>query len=144
MIFLTRRDDLRVQSLTDDLGMNYLVSILANGHVTSRMFGVVLKAAARTTVLQPRNGEYRIPIDIQDPSIYTSSPFPICLLYFTMQDDRGYWRWLMEPVIDNPIPGQLKLNTNPAMKALTNEQLDSIVEALNKWYDNRIPILAAS
>jgi hypothetical protein len=62
-------------------------------------------------------------------------PFPLCLFFFTMTDNKGYFIWLIEPSIEH---GLAKLRTADAkawVQILDKAALDEIIERINAWYD---------
>ena len=89
-ISLTSRNDLIIEELTNDFGFDFIVRIAKNGEVTNRMFGVQLKASVRD---MPAH----IHLSLSNPLIYKDIPFPLCLFYFSMANDKGYYKWLVAP-----------------------------------------------
>ena len=61
--------------------------------------------------------------------------FPICLFFFTMEDDRGYWKWVAEPVIDQTSRRKLVPNQSNMVVPLTDEELDRLITSINRWYE---------
>jgi hypothetical protein len=131
---LTRRDDLRVTHAGKEFGLEYIVFITRKGEKDSvRQLGVVLRAARDPVtehhlnrVLRPtmqafqRDGEY---------------PYPVCLFYFTMQDNQGYFTWVAEPVRTESGKPRLMLHSSASCKPLDREALDRIVSQVDGWYD---------
>ena len=60
--------------------------------------------------------------------------FPVCVFYFTVKDDKGYYTWGHEPVIET---GQAKLRsrTEADCHPLDDQSLAEIVSCVNAWYD---------
>jgi hypothetical protein len=61
-------------------------------------------------------------------------PYPVCLFYFTMDDDQGYYTWVAEPVVREEFP-VLVMHSEPRCRKLDRSALDEIVEAVDHWYD---------
>lgn len=143
-ISLTSRDDLLISELDDDFGYDFLVRIIKDGFPSSRMFGIELKATARVT------DEYDISLDRQNVSRYKDIPFPVCLFFYYMSDDKGYYKWLVEPFIsfDGKSELRLALKDNESsmrhiriakqeLTELNRDTLEKLVNTVNSWYDAR-------
>jgi len=133
VLWLTQRDDLRVvyQSSTAS-GVDMLVVIQRDGHVSTRQFGVVLDAR--------RNGSAAPRLDAKtiahERAAYADATFPICMLAFSSNSEHGWFRWIVEPV--EPMDGTgLELSTRIHFEATTDELLDRVVAEVNDWYDAR-------
>jgi hypothetical protein len=61
-------------------------------------------------------------------------PFPVCLLYFTMQNNEGRYTWIAEPVLEDGHP-VLTYHGEADAKKLDKEALDSIIDKINLWFD---------
>jgi hypothetical protein len=69
-------------------------------------------------------------------------PLPLCLFAFTMENDEGFYQWVVEPIITKDGP-KLHLSTDAALSRLDNTALDRIVDQVNHWYDVLLKALAA-
>jgi hypothetical protein len=74
------------------------------------------------------------------PSFREFNPYhpvahPICLFYFTMEDDQGYFTWVKEPKIE--VDGKAKLFPHREAHCikLDRKVLDRIVHQVCDWYD---------
>ena len=58
----------------------------------------------------------------------------MCVFYFTVKDDKGYYTWGHEPVVEK---GQAKLRprTEADCRLLDDKSLAEIVSRVNAWYD---------
>ena len=63
--------------------------------------------------------------------------FPICLFFFTLDNDNGYYKWISEPILDNENSNKLKFNRSPEFRKLTKEAINDIVSLINQWYENQ-------
>lgn len=124
ILHLTRRNDLAVYRRQDSHGRNDLfVSLSPGGKITSRDFAVLPQGRSSPTDLSQAN-----------TSAYRDAPYPVCLFSFTMEDDRGYWQWIREPVLDTS-EGRLRSNVGAELMPLTDQAVDDIILAVNHWYE---------
>ena len=63
-----------------------------------------------------------------------SFPFPVCLLYFTMENNEGRFTWIAEPIIEEGKP-VLKYHEAANTRKFDKGALDEIVDKINNWYD---------
>jgi hypothetical protein len=84
-----------------------------------------------------RSGVIKIPHKIIQIKSPIELPFPVCLFYFTMADDRGYYRWLLEPDTSERDYAYLKQRTNKEFKKLTDNEINKMVSQVNSWYEVR-------
>ncbi len=132
VVHLTRRDDLRVGRNVFDHGPDLLVSVVRDGAMTGRQFGVSLKA--RVTGARPPRVE-RASLQ-RERERYRDVPFPVCLFMFFMEDDAGFFRWIVEPTMHGG-EARLERGTRLSFEPLTTEALGRIVDDVNAWYDAR-------
>jgi hypothetical protein len=72
-------------------------------------------------------------------------PYPVCLFYFTMDDDQGYYSWVAEPAVEAGQP-RLLMHAAPHCRKLDAAALDDIVQKVDHWYDaffSRIAVKAS-
>jgi hypothetical protein len=137
IVYFSRRNDLLItQPHECDYGVDLLISVTQHGQLTGRLFGVQIKAS-RHLQIKPISGdknEYKIKVAI--PEVLKDLPFPLCMVAFNMENDDGYYRWILEPIVG---PDNVNLSTNirDVFKKLTKEELDIIVEQVNQWYEKR-------
>lgn len=136
IVHLTRRDDLVVTAAAEGYGIDLLVTICQDGVRTGRLFGVQLQGYASLTVTA--NGSLDT-YTLNTPPVKTATPtelpFPLCLFLFAMNNDVGYYRWLLEPVLVVGQSPKLLREPQPHFKRLTRSSLDQIVQQVNIWYD---------
>ncbi|MDB5293378.1 MAG: hypothetical protein JWL69_4619 [Phycisphaerales bacterium] len=135
VMYLTRRDDLVVSHQTADYGIDLLVTLCEAGKATGKLFGVQVKGAT-TARRTERHGEQISIGTSDDPARWLKSiPFPVCLLFFTMDDDQGYFKWLKEPVLLPDGSASLRIIQETHLRRLSNEAINGIVETVNRWYE---------
>lgn len=132
IVHLTRRVDLRVERNVFDHGPELLVTILRDGSLTGRQFGVALKGRV--------SGERPPRVDAaalrRERERYRDVPFPVCLFVFVMDDDSGYHRWIVEPRVRDGA-ARLEVGSGLGFGVLTDAALAEIVDDVNAWYDAR-------
>jgi hypothetical protein len=134
IMYLTRRQDLTVSHQRDDYGLDLLVAIMVREQHSGRVFGVNLKAS----ISLPNSVKRGHTIAIPDENIQIIEfPFPVCLFYFTMEDDKGYYKWLLEPVLTEANSTKLQWNSGHEFKKLSDSEIHKIVSQVNRWYDAR-------
>jgi hypothetical protein len=137
VVYLTRRDDLMVARQQEDSGLNLLVTIGKNEKPGDRVFGVIVRASIDLPKSTERSGIIKIPHKISQIKSPIELPVPVCLFYFTTADDRGYYRWLLEPDTSERDYAYLKQRTNKEFKKLTDNEMSKIVSQVNSWYEGR-------
>ncbi len=131
-VYLTRRSDLIVSPAPAERQVDFLVRITSEPAGTEQMFGV-------ETVGQRALGKA-----VHEPSgawVFTreagagadDEPIPVCRFLFVMDGDRGFYRWLKEPVVADGQPA-LRVYAGGAFQELDNGALDAIVGQVTAWY----------
>jgi hypothetical protein len=143
VVMLTRRSDLLISKPLDtvgpDGGLDYVIQILEGGMPSKRIFGVQLKAgrgihsSAEAARLVTQNGWYAPP----RPS------FPVCVFVFSVEDDRGFYTWAVEPVYSADGSPRLSTPSAPSPEPLDDGALDEIVRRVNDWYETEARAEAA-
>ncbi len=132
-VLLTRREDLLVKETKEENGLDYTVHIKTPDNLGDQPFGVYVEASMTPVTLDGANKQLK-PVMEKVQSIGRFA-FPVCVFYFTVKDDEGYYAWAYEPVV--PAEGGLKLllPAEAHCRKLNNESLAEIVSAVKKWYD---------
>lgn len=139
-VYLTRRPDLLVKPEHKDYGVDYIVEIMKNSRPTRRAFGVQVKARVAPIVVGAESS--RTTFRFVPDSWMAEIPFPLCLFVFTMENDEGFYQWVVDPIITTDGP-KLHLNVHTELRRLDDTALDHIVEQVNSWYDVLLKSLAA-
>jgi len=135
MMHLTRRDDLVVRQSAAD--QDLLVQLRENGAVTGRMFGVQIKAVeSGEAVVRKQRAAVREVLAHQN-DLLRDVPFPVCMLFFTLDSDTGYYAWVVEPS-DDPAGLRLVRADGCEFHDLDEQGLDRIVEDVEEWYVGRV------
>jgi hypothetical protein len=132
MVLLTRRNDLEVHDTKTESGLDYTVHIKSEEGVGTRRFGILMRATMSPVTIEQANSQLKPTMGGLGP--LNDVLMPVCVFYFTAKDDRGYYTWAYEPVIEK---GQAKLrrHTDADCCPLDNEALDEIVTRVSDWYD---------
>ena len=131
-MYLTRRRDLILKYEGEDAGIDILVEIDERMKTGRRMFGVELKGTkSKTTISLANKG---LKPSVQRFRRFPELPYPVCLIYFTMVDNAGYYTWLTEPVIETQ-SAKLKRHEAADCRLLDRAGLDELVDRVNAWYD---------
>jgi hypothetical protein len=138
VVYLTRRDDLIVSQQQKDTGLDLLVTITQDGKSSGRMFGVEVKATASSSNLIQHDSIFKLKNKrYNNLNVLRDLPFPVCLFFFTLDNDKGYYRWILEPIIKDHNNVALKINENEELKSLNDEKIDDIIAMVNNWYDHK-------
>jgi hypothetical protein len=132
-ILLTRRDDLDVKETREDNGLDYTVYLKSRTDVGKRPFGVHM-AAGMTPVTLDQASKQMKPA-LQEVQAIGPFPFPVCLFYFTVKNDQGYFAWAYEPVVTERGHG-LRSHAEARCRTLDDESLEEIISTVKRWYDD--------
>jgi hypothetical protein len=133
LMHLTRRKDLVVTNAGRDVGLEFIVSMARpDGEKTLRQFGVFLRGSKGPVTEEQLDQTLRPTM----PSLERIGPFPypVCLLYFTMDGDQGYYTWVAEPEVADDAP-RLSVHGEAHCHKLDRAALDEIVSRVGRWYD---------
>ncbi|MFI5459600.1 MAG: hypothetical protein ACHRXM_29600 [Isosphaerales bacterium] len=150
MVQLTSRDDLRVSDLQvigDFPGheeFDLIVRLLSGTERGQKYFGVKLKGTNEVLSSAQDATRYLSSIDDEDAKLPPSkSGFPLILVVFSMQNDKGFYCWRIEPVIDKEHQPRLKMHNDFVCRPFGRAALGQIVETVNHWYDEFFAMLVA-
>lgn len=133
VMYLTRRKDLEVRwEENSQEWVDALVEIKGKDTPGRRLFGVELRGTMAPVTDDHANKVLRP--SMQSMLRRGDFPFPVCLLYFTMQNNEGRFTWIAEPVLENGKP-LLKYHGEADTRKFDKEALDGIVEKVNQWFD---------
>ncbi|MBN3906792.1 MAG: DUF4365 domain-containing protein [Nostoc sp. NMS1] len=136
IVYLTRRDDLIISQPTLDKGLDFLITITKDGVSSGRLFGVEVKATVSTSGLIQHNDIIKLKTNI-NTYFFRDFPFPVCLFFFTLDNDKAYYKWILEPNINESNNVCLIFNENKELKKLDDEEIANMISRVNSWYDQR-------
>ncbi|MBD2489753.1 DUF4365 domain-containing protein [Aulosira sp. FACHB-615] len=126
VMYLTRSNDLVIERMKSaDYGFDILVTILRDNLPTGRVFGVEVKA--QDTAIRNLK-DFSLSITQKTTEYLHNVPFPLFLFLFTMEDDKGYYKWLNHVIADS---NQVSLQWH----SLDENGIRQIVDDVNAWYD---------
>jgi hypothetical protein len=135
-MYLTRREDLSLKRADRSESVDLVVDVRApdkDGRGPGRRtFGVELKGSMSPVTIARANKMLGAVLDrrVQPPKV----PYPVCLLFFTMEDDAGYYTWVLEPLIRDGL-ARLRHRHEADCRRLDRTALDDVVRQVNEWYD---------
>jgi hypothetical protein len=133
IVYLTRREDLRIEAAKEELGLDFLVYIVKEEEPSQRPFGVLLRA--EMAPVDPERANALLRPSVSNFRNLGTFPYPVCLFLLTMRDDRGYYTWLLEPLINGQGKPRLRERSEADCKPLDKEGIDEIVATVDRWYD---------
>jgi len=133
MMLLTRREDLRIEEVNEDIGLDYIVRFHSDGKEGLREFGIVLKGVWAAVTKEQADKVLR-PFPRQ---MKQYGPFlrPVCLFLFTMENDKAWYTWVAEPIDADDGETLLRSCDEPVCQQLDNKALGEIIERVDLWYD---------
>ena len=142
LVLLTRREDLDVKETREESGLDYTVYLKSEAAVGQRPFGVYVAGTMTPVTLDEANKQLKPVLR----KVRTIGPFqfPVCVFYFTVKDDQGYYAWAYEPVVTEEGQPRLRPQVEAPCGELGNESLEAIVSAVKRWYDAFYSTITAS
>ncbi|MDF5738616.1 MULTISPECIES: DUF4365 domain-containing protein [unclassified Nostoc] len=138
VVYLTRRDDLIISQPTPNQALDFLITITKDGVYTGRLFGIEVKATNSTSNLKKHNDILKLDKDrLSILEKFKDLPFPVCLFFFILENDQGYYKWILEPKIDGEKQVKLHFNEDDELKNLDDKEIANIISSINSWYDHR-------
>lgn len=132
VVYLTRRQDLVIErmTMTADYGLDILVTILRDKLPTGRVFGVQVKGQDKAFKdIQ----KLSLSLTQKETNYFQDLPFPVCLFLFTMENDKGYYKWIKYPVDESN--QLLRSREQDRWHSLDEHEIGQIVDDVNSWYD---------
>src|SRR5208337_2760287 len=131
MLFLTRRKDLVVKETKEENALDYTVYIKTRGDARNRSFGVYMEAGM--TPVMPDGADKQLKPVMGKVQSIGAFHFPVCVFYFTVKDDQGYYAWAYEPIVTAQGQPGLRAHEKAHCRKLDNESLEAIVSAVKRW-----------
>jgi hypothetical protein len=122
----------------EDSGVDLLVSVSADR--PSRVFGVQVRGATKVATYLAPNGFVKPELIENLKRNAADFPFPLCLFFFDMSDDSGYFGWLLAPGM---APGELVLRDEVAVARISDETINAAINEVDRWYDNRASLVTS-
>jgi hypothetical protein len=131
MLLLTRGDGLDVREAKEETGFDYIARIKSETGAGPRSFGVLVRGGMSSATPEQANAQLRPTFsELSEEQAF----MPVCVFYYTMKGDVGFYTWAHEPVVEK---GHAKLPTRsePNCRPLDDAALAEIVSRVSAWYD---------
>ncbi len=125
----------------ENAGIDLIVSIVKRKINSFNHFGVILKGTAQE-IRNLRRASRVLTALIPRELTLTSLSMPICVFFFSMVGDQGYYSWVREPVTSDGIP-RLREHTAFECKPLEQASLQQIVDNVNSYFDALSKVLVS-
>jgi hypothetical protein len=144
MVQFTSRADLEARDFPQESGLDLLVQIVPDGPGYQKFFGVQLiginqqlpDAEVATRYLANASSKRKLE---GDPSPKYS--FPVIFLLFSMANDKGYFAWSIEPIVNRAGEPKLKVHESLSCAPFNRSSLKTIVNRVNEWHDSLVALL---
>ncbi len=133
LMYLTRRSDLMIEEVRDDIGLDLIVRFTPADGEGVRQFGVGLRGAL--SGVTKGNADKVVGRAVREYGGYGPFGFPVCLFFFTMEDNAGWYTWVAEPLVTPDGKAALRMHTDADCKPLDKTALDEIVGLVDGWYE---------
>jgi len=133
LVLLTSRDDLKVMSVQEDVGVDLLVSLTKDEAPTFEHFGVILKGSVEMIATARDAGRFLNSCMSRGAKTEVVTT-PICVFLFNMTGSRGFYAWRDEPTTIGGLP-KLRRHESLECKELNAESLEDILESVDRFYD---------
>jgi hypothetical protein len=132
VVVLTRRADLVVEESRGESGPDLLVRLMPAGKEGERQFGVETKGA--WPAMTKDRADIVVGRSVWEAQKHGPFAFPVCLFFFTMEENQGWYTWIAEPFI-HARKAQLQMRGAADCKPLDQTAVDDIVSRVDRWYD---------
>jgi len=135
-VALTRRRDLELIWLNEDeAGLDLLVKVARDDvpgqHHFIKSFGVILKGTANSpTRAAEATDQLNELMPYQERKRFS---MPVIVLFFSMEQDRGYYSWYCEPRVEADGP-KLSFPDRLECHVMDDRRLEKVVDAVDRWY----------
>lgn len=138
VIYLTEDSRIEVNRSRDILsGLDTVATLRENGRLGARIFGAEVKAALthKAGHDNPKPNNWSVPSS--RTSFFRDIPFPVCLFFFTVDDDKGHWGWIQQPIVNADTGSRLLFQERVPLSPLTAQEVTRIVSEVDRWYNER-------
>lgn len=134
VVQLTRHAEVVVEDVRSDVGIDLLVQLHNGKREGLRQLGVNVKVVWESLTL--KTAEQALASNLRTVvSRYGPFPFPVVLLLFSMEDSRGWYTWVAEPIVSDSGLASLPVREKPSSKPLDDTAVEGILQRVNHWYD---------
>lgn len=134
MMLLSRRKNLRIEEVNEDIGLDYLVRFHGKGKVGLREFGIEVRGVWAAATKE--QADKLLSPALRQVKRYGPFLRPVCLFVFAMENDEGWYTWIAEPIENEDSNPLLRIGDEPDCRQLDNKALKEIIQRVNIWYDS--------
>jgi hypothetical protein len=142
VMLLTRREHLLIEEVSDDIGLDFIARFHTKGKAGLREFGLKLQGAWAAATKDHAGKALRPSIQ----QMQRNGPLlrPVCLFFFTMENDGAWYIWVAEPLDSEDGKALLCHRREPDCRRLDEGALKAIVQRVDWWYDAGSPSLTVN
>jgi hypothetical protein len=133
LLLLTRREDLLIEEVKEDIGLDYLVRFPTKGKGGLRELGVAVRGAWAAVTKAQADKALRLSMRVMKR--HGSFVRPVCLFFFTMEDDGAWYIWVAEPVVSEDGKALLRSCDEPDCRQLDKRAFKEILARVDSWHD---------
>jgi len=133
IMLLTRREDLLIEEVEDDIGLDVIVRFQTEGKRGLREFGIK-RRGAWAAMTKHGADEALLPF-VQEMNRHGPFLRPVCLFFFTMENDGAWYTWVAEPIEAEDGNAPLRSCDEPDCRQLDKRALKEIIERVDSWHD---------
>jgi hypothetical protein len=142
MMLLTHREDLLIEEVGDEIGLDYVVRFRTEGKEGLREFGIAVRGFRAAVTKEYADKALRP--DAQRMLRYGPFSRPVCLFLFTMERDGAWFTWVVEPIGSEDGKPLLRSCDKPHCRQFDKRALKEIIERVDLWYDALFPSLVGN
>jgi hypothetical protein len=144
VVYLTRHRDIQVLPPPENSHFDILVSIGKAERLEPWLFAVEVRGTLRQRVKETPSGEYFFPLNYS-AAMTKGSEIPVCMFLFTVDDDRGFYRWLHEPILSAQgaelVPmvsaDEGTFSAGATFRPLDDQAIAGIISQVAEWHEQR-------
>jgi hypothetical protein len=118
-VFLTRFDNLLIRESFNS-GLDFIVGVEYENEKIETLFGIEVKAGKNRNWFTKKLNENK--------GIYEQYNFPILLIIFDMDTDKGYFSWIKKPLTSALFTKQFQFYQ------LTDNRMEGLIGTIENWY----------
>ncbi len=132
-ILLTRREDTSILDVSEDLGLDFIVTINHDEKPGLRQFGV--KLGGVWTKVTAKHANAVLYPTMRKMLRYGPFPYPVVVFFYTMENGEGWYTWATEPHITRGGDFELRAQVEASCHPLDEKSADEIIGRVDAWHD---------
>ena len=141
VMYLTRRSDLMVEEVQEDIGLDLIVRFAPENKEGIRQFGVEPRGVWSSVTKE--HADKVLVASVRQAQRHGPFAFPVCMFLFTMEENKAWYTWVAEPVVQTG-KAILRMHQRADCQPLNNAALNQIVAHVDRWYDTFLENLVAN